>query len=158
MLQVTIWSVDGSDAPRVCVESAAGTRVKSLAAAGDVAVTALYDSSLWVWDLREGKSGQPRALQKRGQMEHRTSGINAVYLSPDASHALTVPLCILFAKALPARSRAAIAALFWAPERRMRAPAMSVALSVRSTQCQVCRLGQCSCHDSPGRCFPGGQR
>lgn len=99
--QVNTWDLSGdAPAPVVALPAVAGTRVKSFAASGDgaLAVVVLFDSSIGVWDLR--LSARTRSLQKRGAFnpsESHSGGINAVYLSPDASHALTVSkvrLCI----------------------------------------------------------------
>ncbi len=47
--------------------------------------------SIAVWDLQKG--ARARVLQRRGSTDAAQAhqgGVNAVYLSPDASHALTV--------------------------------------------------------------------
>lgn len=84
---------DGRFEPVCKLAAAAGSRVRSIAASADgaTAVVVLFDSSVAVWDLQQGAC--TRVLQKRGQWrlpQVHSGGVSAAYLTPDASHVLTV--------------------------------------------------------------------
>ena len=90
--QITVWDISTGEAISK-LERVMGSRVKAVATSADgtVAVVVLFDSSIGVWDLSSGTCRL--MLQKRGARmpgAGHVGGVNAVYLTADGQHAVTV--------------------------------------------------------------------